>query len=335
VISRHRGHDVTSTLGIGIILWLAFAASAPPAQGRVSLEPLLAQAGLRGTTQAGPPPRGVFTNRWNRIVVEGNSRLASVNGIKVYLNDAVNWDGRGWTVAAADWTEGVGFRWAARFPAPRRGPPVVLLDPGHGGVDKGAVSRRGVEEKRVTLDVARRVARRLESQGILVRLTRDRDVALSLDARVAIAKRVSPDLFVSLHVNSAPASPSVSGVETFVLTAPGYTSTAGGKSDATVYPGHRYGPLSAFLAHEIQRGMIRQAGVEDRGIKRARFLLLKHVPAPAVLVEMGFLSHPREEAALIERDHRDRLAEGIARGILSYLAAAGRPVVAMTSWSGR
>ncbi len=323
---------------MGYCFFLILALGAAPnllGQSRVALEPYLMAAGLRGATLAGSPARGVFTNRWNRLVVENNSRLASVNGAKVYLNDVVTWDGRGWTIAPVDWAEGLGFRWTARFPPPRRGPPVVLLDPGHGGVDKGAVSARRVEEKRVTLDVARRVARLLQAQGVMVHLTRDRDVTLSLESRVGIAQRVRPDVFVSLHVNSAPSNPSVRGVETFVLTAPGYVSTAGGKQDSTVYPGHRYGGLSMLLAHEIQRGMIRHAKVEDRGVKRARFLLLKHVPAPTVLVELGFLTNPVEEAALIEREHREMLAEGVARGVLSYLAAAARPAVAQTDSGSR
>jgi len=173
----------------------------------------------------------------------------------------------------------------------------VVIDPGHGGHDPGAISPGGLEEKTVNLVVARKVASLLERRGVSVTLTRDRDVFIPLNDRPAVANRIKADLFVSIHANSAP-SRSASGFEIYVSPSPSRASQA------------------AALA---VRQRMAAAGVEDRGIKRNDFRVLVRSSRPAMLVELGFLSNYREERLLAQTGYRNRLAEAVADGIVNYL----------------
>lgn len=308
----------------GGVLFGLWGACAGAASDRIPLAPRLGALGLRETFRDSEPPQAVFSNRWRRVEVEDNSRRILQDGVLVYLNEPVLRQGSAWTVGATDWSEGVGFPW---IPAPvkrRRKVDLVLLDPGHGGTDKGAISPRQLEECRVTLDVARRVGRLLESRGIAVKFTRDRDTFVSLEQRIALNRKLLPDAYVSIHVN-ATADPRIRGVESYVTTAPGFASTAGGKADAKSYDGNRNGLLNMRLAHAIQSHLLESTDTIDRGVKRARYAVIKGSRVPAVLVEMGFLSNEDEEGLMISRAYRDRVAAGIARGILSYLTTSRKP----------
>ena len=306
---------------------LVLAALTAGAAERVFLTPRLGALGLCEVARPGGPPRAAFTNRWRRVEVEAGSRRIVHDGVLVYLNGAVRRERNAWSVDPVDWAEGIAFPWIAASLPVRRKNDRVLLDPGHGGRDKGAISSRQVEESRVTMDVARRAAKILRARGVVVAFTRDGDKTLSLGDRIAIARRVKPDAFVSVHVN-ATGNPAVRGVETFVMTAPGYASTAGTRPDKQAYAGNRQGVLNMRLAHAIQGSLLAYTGAPDRGVKRARFAVLQHATAPAALVEIGFLTNRSDEAALISRAYRDKIAEGVARGILSFLTLNRKPPAA-------
>jgi N-acetylmuramoyl-L-alanine amidase len=307
-------------LAAGLIMLAAAAGAAE----RVPLGSRLGALGLRESFQPGDPPRAVFSNRWHRVEVEANSRRIVHDGVVIFLNGAVLREGSRWTVSAVDWAEGVGFPWISAPVKARRKKDLVLLDPGHGGADKGAISPRQLEEDRVTLDVAARVGKILAAKGVNVRYTRDKDRDLSLNSRIAIARKMQPDAFVAIHVN-ATANPAVKGVETFVMTAAGYSSTVGGRADRNVYDGNKNGVLNIRLARSVQDNLVQYTDAEDRGVKRARFAVIKGAPVPAVLVEIGFMTNPAEEGQLISRNYRDKIAAGVARGILSYLTTTRKP----------
>jgi N-acetylmuramoyl-L-alanine amidase len=307
----------------GVAVGLMLLAAAAGAADRVHLVSRLGGLGLSGTERPGDPPRAVFSNLWHRVEVEANSRRILLDGVAVYLNGPVLREGNAWTVSIVDWTEGVGFPWITTPVKIRRKKDLVLLDPGHGGTDKGAITTR-IEEDRVTLDVAARVAKILTAQGVTVRYTRDKDRYVTLDDRVATTRKLMPDAFVSIHVNVA-GNPGVEGIESFVMTAPGYPSTVGGNPDPKKYDGNKNGALNIRLAYAVQDNMVHYTGAEDRGVKRARFMVLKGAPVPAVLVEMGFMTNPAEQNSLISRIYRDQIATGVARGILSYLTTTRKP----------
>jgi len=199
----------------------------------------------------------------------------------------------------------------------------VVLDPGHGGRDGGAVGLRGLLEKDLTLEVARAVRSRLAVAGVKVELTRDDDRLVELDERVQIAARRRAAVFVSIHFNAATESGS-RGVETYIPAAGGERGRSG------PVPGRdaSLAAADAALGFFLQRHVVRTAATQDRGLRRARFLVLRDAPCPAALVECGFLTDPVDAGLIAEPAHRSRIAEGIARGILDYLLLLQRIQVA-------
>jgi N-acetylmuramoyl-L-alanine amidase len=255
-----------------------------------------------------------------------DGREAAFSGIGVWLNAPTKRVNGRWAVAEVDVRKVIDplFRPSAYLGA--RTYRTVVLDPGHGGSDRGARGRRGVEEKRAVLDIAKRVRLHLVNEGFKVFLTRDGDRFIELEERTKLAAARGADIFVSIHLNAAP-SFRPKGIETFVLTPAGYASTAASSSSrrglGALAP-NRFDHSNTLLGYYIQRGVVERTGSEDRGLRRARFLVLKTAPCPAALVECGFLSNPYEEELLLSSDYRERIAQGIARGILDYANAIKR-----------
>jgi N-acetylmuramoyl-L-alanine amidase len=181
---------------------------------------------------------------------------------------------------------------------------LVMIDPGHGGRDPGAIGLGGLREVDVILPIAKRVAAILESQGIRTKLTRDSDYFVGLDERVDLSDRLNATVFVSIHANSIDGRPDVNGLETY------YYGQEGGKLAGIV---HR-NVLSAVTSRGFYIG--------DRNTRRARFLVLRKSNVPAILVETGYLTNEAEVARLRRDDYRTVEAEGIARGIIEYLRQA-------------
>lgn len=203
---------------------------------------------------------------------------------------------------------------------------VVVLDPGHGGRDPGAVSPGGFYEKRFALDIARRTADLLRSSNIRVHLTRDSDKSLQLGFRPRIAQKHAADVFVSIHLNAA-AAKSARGVETYRLTASGFPSVENAgeaQFDPAEYNGNGYNGANTLLGFHIQKSLHQITGSPDRGLRHARFAVLKDADCPAVLVECGFLSNQKEEALLATPEYRQKVAVGIANGITHYRSAVNR-----------
>ncbi|HEY5596775.1 MAG TPA: N-acetylmuramoyl-L-alanine amidase [Candidatus Bipolaricaulota bacterium] len=186
-----------------------------------------------------------------------------------------------------------------------RAPYVVVLDAGHGGKDPGAKGSAGTLEKDLVLQVAKIVRlRSFAYPQLQIVLTRTEDVFIELTDRTSIANRLHADLYVSIHAN-AHNDPKVQGVETLL-------------SDR-VTGQKRQNSLN--LAQDIQTQMIqRLQPVRDRGVKSQQ-LYLRHADMPSALVELGFLTNPAEEAALLQLSYQVRAADAILQGILNYLDA--------------
>lgn len=202
--------------------------------------------------------------------------------------------------------------------APPAGPHVIVIDPGHGGKDSGTRSATGHAEKDYTLDWANRLADLLTARGWQVFLTRTNDADESLSNRVAFADEHHADLFVSLHFNAA-GSAVHNGVETYCVTPTGMpSSVTRGYEDnpALAFPNNEFDAQNLQLALRIHREILAATKAEDRGIRHARFLsVLRAQHRPAVLIEGGYLSNP-EEAALIDApEHRQLLAEAVAKAL--------------------
>ena len=184
------------------------------------------------------------------------------------------------------------------IPSPRipNGRVIVVVDPGHGGKDPGAIGIGGLREKDIILPIAQQVASILEQQGIQAVLTRDSDYFVDLGPRVDMAERMGADLFVSIHANSINLSrPDVSGLETYY-----YSS------------GQR-------LARTIHNSILQSLDIKDRGVRQARFYVLRKSSMPSVLVEVGFVTGREDAAKLSNPDYRNQMAQAIARGILQYI----------------
>ncbi len=267
------------------------------------------------------PAGGIWVkNRWADLYFRPDSRELRVADYIVWLHEPMTRVRGHWAIREGDALSVVDPIVRPSEYLRNAGSRVIVLDPGHGGQDTGTKGKRGVEEKRAVLDIARRVRSHLNAAGVTVYMTREGDRFVELEERAKMAKRRGADLFVSIHLNSA-ASTLAQGVETFVLSAPGFASTAGG-SGAGPAPGNQFGAASAQLGFQIHRSLVSLPGVVDRGLKRARFIVLRNAPCPAVLVECGFLSHADEERKFLQESHREEIAHCIAKGIVNYVRLA-------------
>ena len=161
----------------------------------------------------------------------------------------------------------------------------------------------------------------LARAGFKVTQTRTRDVNVDLDSRPDVARRRGADLFVSLHFNSAPSSAStVRGVEVYCMTPPGAPSSNARGEGASVgwFPGNRNNEKNIYLAYLLQKSLTKGLGMEDRGVHRARFAVLREATMPAVLIEGGFMSHPVEGRNIADPAYRRQMAKAILDAIVAY-----------------
>jgi N-acetylmuramoyl-L-alanine amidase len=211
---------------------------------------------------------------------------------------------------------------------------VVVLDPGHGGQDSGAMCG-GVMEKDLTLDVARRIDRLLDAEGIATLMTRLGDTYVSLADRAAFGNRVRDSIFVSIHFNEDN-KPVASGVETYY--AAHQIASAFALASWLPFlarpPSDSPKPESQSLASFIQEALVVRTRSVDRGTQTKQFFVIANVTSPAVLIEGGFLTNKEDVTKLASEDYRNQLAAAVADGILRYrdavsqrksaLAATGR-----------
>jgi N-acetylmuramoyl-L-alanine amidase len=183
-------------------------------------------------------------------------------------------------------------------PPAAQGQRMIVIDPGHGGPDPGAIGHGGIQEKDVVFDVSQQVSQLLSQQGMQVVMTRNADVDVDLPPRVALAERSNADVFVSIHANAISMSrPEINGLETY------YFASREGRQ----------------LAEAIHNSILQSVNVGDRGVRQARFYVLRKTSMPSVLVEMGFLTNPEDASNLADPNHRRQMAEAISRGILKYI----------------
>lgn len=203
----------------------------------------------------------------------------------------------------------------------------VILDPGHGGHDSGAVGPLG-REKDAALDVALRARRLLESRGYQVRMTRATDVFIPLEGRSAFANRSINAVMVSIHFNKDRAGGGT-GIETYCLAPRGVPSMDEENmsySDLKQHPGHARDPENVALATAIHSALVRRVPLPDRGIKRARFHVIRATTIPSVLVEGGFMNSPTDSRLIETPAYRQRIAEAIVSGVAAFNGAvAGVP----------
>ena len=196
----------------------------------------------------------------------------------------------------------------------------ICLDPGHGGKDTGKADHHNYEKK-YTLLLACQVESLLKDAGFNVVMTRTRDETVELPDRPLMAARRGADVFVSMHYNAADAD--VRGVEVYCLTPAGMNSSdvGGGRSSQLPDIGNVQDERNVLLAYEVQKSITHGLPLEDRGMKRSRFEVLREARMPAILIEGGFMSQPADAKNIYDPLFRKRIARAIVDGILAYKRA--------------
>src|SRR6476620_1486133 len=265
----------------------------------------------------------VLNNGRNQLQVTLDSREAIVNGVRNWLCFPVIAHDNKFLVSRIDLAKTIEPQIRPQMIQRSGKIQTVVLDPGHGGFDKGAASTFG-NEKTYTLDVARQLRPMLQAKGFKVVITRETDVFIPLEVRARIANATKDSIFVSIHFNATGSNPAATGFEIFSLTPRGAPSTnddslalhfvnmqAGSAMEAQSFE------LAAVVYHSMCGHFLTEF---DRGIKRARFAVLRRNNIPAILVEGGFLSETGDAKRIADPAWRKQLAESISVGIDGYRA---------------
>ena len=259
------------------------------------------------------------------LEIESGRREAIASGVRIFLGEPV---------AVAN-----GFLYVSRTDVERLLMPIfqgtgtrdigsvrtIAVDAGHGGHDIGTTNRRmGLKEKDLTLEVAKELATVLRRRGFVVIMTRAKDEFIPIEQRSRRAR--GADLFISIHFN-ATNSNKTSGTETYILSAAGQASTGThlpSSGDLASVSGNRWDESSAAFGFIVQTRLLEEFGTIDRGLKHARFAVLRDLPCPGVLVESAFLSNDAEASRVASKAFRSRLAENLAGSVEAIANLAGK-----------
>jgi len=267
-----------------------------------------------------------LTNRTTRLVFDRNSRTAEINGVNVWLSFPVAMDRGVPYIAQLDLNTAIRpLIYLPRSDARRI--TTICIDPGHGGKDTGNHTFWR-SEKTYTLALALELRDQFRRAGFNVVLTRSKDTFVDLPDRPALANRRGADLFVSLHFNSTQVGRNeVQGPETYCITPVGASSSNAQGEGANYGPttANRYEDKSLMLAYQMEKSLVRNLGVPDRGVRRARFAVLRDAAMPAILIECGYMTHPAESKKIYSAGYRQQLALAIVKGILAYQKLTAPP----------
>jgi N-acetylmuramoyl-L-alanine amidase len=293
---------------------------AAPATTYTSLDRWAAENQVAAPRQVSRAPTAAYAVKTagGTMVVDIGSREASWNGAEVQLGFAPQ------IIDDQVFVHGLDLQ--KNLEPLLLGPPlsfgnrVIVIDPGHGGTQTGTHSvADGRYEKEFTLDWALRLAPLLETNGWKVFLTRTSDMDVALSNRVAFAEAHQADVFISLHFNSSGSDSRQAGIETYCSTPAGMPSNLTRNYADIVtqtFPNNAYDGENLQLAVRLHAALLRATGAEDRGVRRARFIGVLHGQRhPAVLLEGGYLSNPREARLIATPEYRQKLAEAVAEAL--------------------
>jgi N-acetylmuramoyl-L-alanine amidase len=317
-----------------VLFCLAFCARPTPAasingQNYVPIADWVRGNGLYGfTSRSGDEI--VLTNRTTRLVFDMNSAQSQINGVNVRLSFPVANDKGTLLIAQFDLDKTVRpLLFPSRYVEPKK-ITTICLDPGHGGKDSGNRVGSGFfghSEKTYTFALALELRDQLKKIGFNVILTRKKDTYVELPARPAIANRVGADLFISLHFNAtATGRDEAEGPETYCITPVGASSSnahgESGEFGSAIGTGtttaNRFEDKSLLLAYQMEKSLVQNLSANDRGVKRARYWVLRDAAMPAILIEGGFMTHPPEAKKIYDPAYRQQMAAAIVKGILAY-----------------
>jgi N-acetylmuramoyl-L-alanine amidase len=260
-------------------------------------------------------------NGRNQLEVLLDSREAMVNGVRNWLCFPViqHSDGR-YLVSRIDLAKTIEPQFRPHMIRNFGKLKTVVIDPGHGGVEKGAASSYG-NEKDFTLDVALKLRTLLQAKGLNVIMTRDKDELVPLHERARIANATKDSIFVSIHFNATDFNSAATGFEIYSLTPRGAPSTQDNsllQHFLNMQAGSPVDAPSLVLSTSVYHSLLGHMPEFDRGVKRARFAVLRLTNIPAILVEGGFLTEREESRLIAKSEWRGKLAEAISVGIDNY-----------------
>ncbi len=283
-------------------------------------------ASRTGLTQTWVVPQAKIrlADKDTRVELEADSREIELDGLRLFLGEPAVANRRAIYISCIDRD-----RFLLPILAPERIPGqtprlrTIVIDPGHGGKDDGAINAKlKLREKAMALDVAQRLEKLLKAAGYQVVLTRRRDTFIPLPLRPTHANKVKADLFVSIHFNALE-NKAISGSETYILTPQYQRSTSSDKrlpDDKERYDGNASDPWNAVLGFKMHGSLVRSLQTFDRGMKHARFAVLRDLQCPGVLVEGGYITNEAEARKIGTPEWRQKLAQAIADGVADYRA---------------
>jgi N-acetylmuramoyl-L-alanine amidase len=283
-------------------------------------------------SSADPPPAVaasktiVLDSGKTQLEVTVGLREASINGVKHWLAFPVLFHDGQVLISRLDLSKIIEPNLRPELIEGMQAVTTVVLDPGHGGHDRGATSRFG-NEKDFALDVALRARPLLEKQGYKVVMTRATDVFIPLEQRSAVANHIANSIFVSIHFNSSNSNADARGFEIFSIAPRGAPATndAGPREhDLREEPGNAVDLPSGALACSVFHSLLGNVPMVDRGVKHARFAVLRLCTQPAVLIECGFVSNNAESTLISSSAWRAHVAEAIVDGVENYRDLAER-----------
>jgi N-acetylmuramoyl-L-alanine amidase len=260
-----------------------------------------------------------LTNRWARLAFKVNSQRAELNGVTVFLTLPVLLHQGMVCISQRDIDRSLRPVFFPTKNKPKQLVKTIALSAGHGGKDCG-YQLGSQQEKKYTLLLVRDLQKLLSRAGMRTVLIRNSDRFVELEDRPRLAKRAKADVFLELHYNCANAGNTESrGVEVYCLTPAGAASTNGGTdSYPGPLPGNRQDERNILLAYQIHSSLVEKVGLADRGVRRARFVVLRDAQMPAVLIESGFMSQPEEMRHIQDPACRRQTAQAVLDGLLSY-----------------
>jgi N-acetylmuramoyl-L-alanine amidase len=310
-VVRHEGRDYVTLRSLA--LFYGFPGTVPAAS----------QIPATGPTQPFTK-KLLLDNGKHQIQFTLNDRMAVIDGVNQYLGFPVAVDGDKLIVSGIDLSKIIEPSLRPELIAGLNPVDTVVLDPGHGGHDKGAVCIFG-NEKDFALDLCFRARKLLEAKGLKVVMTRSDDTFIPLEQRPTIANATPRSIFVAVHFNDAPGGSDASGFEIYSITPRGEPSTADNTlalHDLSFEPGNVTDVPSLALSESIYHSLLGNIPQVDRGVKHARFAVIRLAQVPAVLIEGGFVSSSTEARQIATPAYRQQLADAIVTGIEGFKTLA-------------
>jgi len=289
----------------------------------VTLESFKKFYDLKGPTVVDPEKSFDLTSPLGSMNLRVDSREMRWKGARYWLSHAVRQAEGVTLIPKVDLLKTFDPLLRPNVEIPKRPVLGVVVDPGHGGGDYGTRAARGLSEKAANMDVSKRLIRMLEGAGIPWVLTRTKDRYVDHGVRAALADDRPGYIFVSIHFNED-SSRETAGWETYCLSPQYAPSTSSGGTlrgdERQAWPGNEFDHHNFLLTQAIHKAAVlaKTNAPSDRGLKRARFKVLRLARAPSVLVEGGFMSNPREAALLKTEAYREQVAQWVFEGIMAY-----------------